>query len=841
MLKDVRHAVRVLLRARWWTLVVILSLALGIGANAALFSAVNRLLLKQLPVKDPNGLVRLRYAGPNDMVTSSSDYGSSRRTANGDTVRTTFSFSMFEQFVANNQTMEDLFACAPFGRVNLVVDGRADIANAFISTGNYYQVLGARARVGRTIVPDDDKPAAPPVAVISSRYWTSRFANDAGVVGKAVQINNVPVTIVGVLSPEFIGVQQTIGNAPDIAVPLAFDQPLNFMNENRVSQPTYWWLQVMGRLRPGVTAAQVQGNLEGTFQSTARAGFDSYLSGITEQERGMLSNRNRTQIPRLLVDTGRRGVYDVNENDSRSITILSVVVAMVLLIVCANVANLLLSRATTRYRELSVRLSLGATRFRLIRQLLTESLLLAAVGGGLGILVGYWGQQLLPGPHGEAAPPDWRLLAFVIGLTGLTGVVFGIAPALRATSVNVNDGLKATSRGVVGGRSVLSKALLIVQVAVSLVLLVGAGLFLRTLQNLRHVDVGFDTQNLALFRINPQLNRYDEKRSLALYRDVLDRLVAIPGVRAAAFSQPALLSGSVNSSSIYVQGRTYASRSRDSINRLVVSPNFFEAMGMPLRTGRGFTMQDHETAPKVVVINETAARKFFPDQNPLGQRFGHSAETTGQMEIVGVLRDAKYSSVRDPAPPTMYVSYLQSRTTNPVMAVRTAGDPRAAVKDMRTVISQIDPNLPLMDVSTQVEQVEQRFTQEKLFAQAYTLFGGIAMLLAAIGLFGLMSYNVSRRTNEIGIRMALGAQRGDVLRLVLRESMILVAAGVAIGIAAALGAGRFVATLLFGLQPTDMLTLAGAIAAMVAVSALAGYLPARRAARVDPMVALRYD
>jgi predicted permease len=498
-----------------------------------------------------------------------------------------------------------------------------------------------------------------------------------------------------------------------------------------------------------------------------------------------------------------------------------------------------------RQKEISVRLSLGATRWRLMRQLLTESLLLAAIGGSLGIVVAYWGRALLPGSPGQHPLLDWRVLAFIAAITLTTGIVFGIVPALRGTAVNVNAALKDTGRGVVGSRSVAGRVLLVVQVAMSLVLLVGAGLFLRTLGNLRHVDVGFDPHNLVLFRVNPSLNRYDEKRMAAFYADLLDRVAGVPGVRGAAMSQPALLSGSVNSTGIYVQGRpaplTRPQDDSHSINRLVISPNFFDVMGIPIVAGRALNDRDVATSPKVVVINEAAVRKYFPNENPLGRHFGGSPETAGDLEIVGVLRDAKYNSVRDEAPPTMYVPYRQTRLSNATIEVRTAMAPAGAMGAIRETVRQIDPNLPLTDVSTQVEQVERRFQQEKLFAQACSLFGGLALLLASIGLFGLMSYNVSRRTNEIGIRMALGAQRGDVLGLVMRESMLLVAIGVGVGLAAAFFASRLLATLLFGLAPRDPLTMLGAVAVMAVVSALAGYLPARRASRVDPMVALHYE
>ena len=847
MLKDLRHAVRMLLHAKGWTTVVVLSLALGIGANTALFSAVNGMLLTKLDVADPDSLVRLRWHGRNDMVNSSSDYGYVQPAADGLNLRTTFSYPMYQQFVADNKTMSDLFACAPFGRINVVVNGQAELATGFISSGNYYRLLGVHARIGRTILPEDDHATAPPVALISSQYWHTRFGSDPAVLGKTVSMNNVQVTIVGVLPPDFTGVQQPIGEAPEVSVPISLLpqlEPVQGPGPSRLAQPTYWWLQIMGRLKPGVTTAQVHGNLETVFQHTARAGLDAYLKDLNDADRAASRNRNRTEVPRLRVEPGSRGIYDTSADEVRSVTILCVIVALVLLIVCANVANLLLARATTRQKELSVRLSLGATRWRLVRQLLTESLLLASVGGALGVLVGYWGKALLPTPQGRLAAFDWRILAFVVLVTGLTGILFGIAPALRGTGVNVNSALKESGRSIIASRSILGRALLVVQVAISLVLLVGAGLFLRTLDNLRRVDVGFNPQNLLLFRVNPALNRYDEARSRTFYREMLEKLGSVPGVRGAAMSQPALLSGSINSTGIYVQGRAYPlgrQTTGNGINRLVVSPNFLDVMGIPIVGGRGLSERDDANAPKVVLINEAAARKYFGRQNPVGQRFGSSLETTGQLEIVGVVRDTKYNSVRAEAPPTMFVPYQQTRLTSAVFELRTAGAAPGVMNAVRDVARQIDPTLPLTDVSTQIEQVERRFAQEKLFAQAYSLFGGLALLLASIGLFGLMSYSVSRRTNEIGIRMALGAQREDVLRLVMRESMLLVAAGVLGGVAIAVGASRFVETLLFGLPPTDPISIAAAIGIMIVVSALAGYLPARRASRVDPMVALHYE
>jgi predicted permease len=597
---------------------------------------------------------------------------------------------------------------------------------------------------------------------------------------------------------------------------------------------------VMGRLKPGVTLQQVEGNLGGVFQRTARAGWASYFAALPAEQRGTSFNQNRKEVPQLRVSSGARGVYDSNPAEVRSITILTIVVALILLIVCANVANLQLSRATARHREIGVRLSLGATRARLIRQLLTECILLALLGAGAGLLVAHWGKQLLPGQAGQA-PLDWRVLLFAGGLGLCTGLFFGLAPAFRATADTVGATLKDSSRSVVGSRGLLGKSLLIVQVAVSLLLLIGAGLFLRTVDNLRKVDLGFNARNLVVFRINPQLNGYDSPRIASLYGRMIERLEAVPGVRAVTLSSPPLLSGSVNTTSIVVEGRPFVRGPQNDVHRMRIAPNFFATMEMPLRAGREFTVRDDLKAPRVAIINQAAVRKFFQNESPLGRRFGSSPETSGEIEIVGIVRDVKYNSVRDEAPATMYVPYTQSPVGAMAFEIRTAGNPALAVAAIREAVRRVDPNVPLMNVSTQMEQIELRFSQERFFAQAYALFGGLALLVASIGLFGLMSYSVTRRTNEIGIRMALGAQPPEVVRMIMRESLILVAVGVLIGLAAALGAGRLIATLLFGVAATDTPTLALAMLVMTAVSAFAGYLPARRASRVDPIAALHYE
>ena len=844
MLKDLKFAIRLLIRSKAWTAMVVLSLALGIGANTALFSAVNGLALRTLPVDDPHSLVRLRHVGRNEMSQNVSEYGAVDRPG-GVPVGTTFSYPMYRELHAANQTLVDLVAGAPASQVNVVVDGNADIATSYIVSGNFYGLLGVGAALGRTIVPDDDQPSAAPVAVVSHAFWTRRFGRDPAILGKVVHVNGTPVTIVGVLSPAFTGVQRAVAQPSDISFPLALDgrinaQPADPKGRPRLEDPAFYWLQMIGRLKAGLTPSQVEGNLGGVFQQAARAGFASVLAAMPAEQQQASMNRDRKEVSRLQISSAASGLYDNAPTEIRAVTILSVVVALILLIVCANVANLQLSRAAARQREISVRLSLGATRGRLVRQLLTESVVLALAGAVFGMLIANWGKQLLPGRTGEA-PLDWRVLGFAAVLALATAIVFGIAPALRATRVPVSAALKENSRTVAGSSAVLGKLLLVVQVAISLVLLIGAGLFLRTVENLRDVDVGFDPRNLVLFRMNPGLNGYDSTRTASLYERLSERLQAVPGVKAVTLSNPPLLSGSVNGTSFIVQGRPFVRGEQNNVNRIRVAANFFETMGIPLLTGRGFTAADSLAAPRVAVVNEAAVRKFFANENPLGRRFGSNPETSDEIEVVGVVRDAKYNSVRDDAPATMYVPYTQGPVGGMAFGVRTASDPAAAVNAIREAVRQVDANVPLMNVSTQMEQIEGRIGQERLFAQAYALFGGLALVVAAVGLFGVMSYSVARRVNEIGVRMALGARRLDVVQMILRESTVLVAAGIAVGIAAALASSRLIAALLFGLQPTDPATIAIAVLVLITVSALASYLPARRAARVDPMVALRAE
>jgi predicted permease len=786
------------------------------------------------------------------MANNTSEYGNVVRVPGAEPVGATFSYPTFAALRQANATLIGLAASVPMNSLNVVVEGAAEIATAYLATGNFHALLGVHAIRGRTLLPEDDQATAAPVTTISEQFWVRRFGRDPAIIGRVIRANDTAVTIVGVTPASFTGVQRVVADAPDLVMPLALDRVLTMpgamypggVESSRLDQPTFWWLQVFGRLKPGVTASQVEGNLTGVFEQVAREGMSSFLASVPEAVRNNTANRNRTDVSRLSVTPMARGLVDTDATSVRGVAIISAIVALILILVCANVANLLLARAAARQKEIAVRLSIGATRTLLIRQLLTESVLLALVGGALGLLVAYWGRALLPGSTGQA-PLDWRVLLFTSAVALATGVLFGIAPALRVTGAGAGEALKETGRSIIGSRTLLPKALLVLQVAISLVLLIGAGLFLRTVSNLRQVDVGFDPRNMVVFGVNPRLNRYDAARIASLFDQLLERLRATPGVRGATLSNPALLAGGISTTRFIVQGRTYPAGAVEApanvIHRVTIAPGFFETMGMRVLRGRELADRDNLAGPRVALINETASRTYFPDEDPLGRRFGTTPETSDQIEIVGVVRDTKYSEVREIAPPTMYLPYQQFATGAMSVVVRTAGDPVAAMPAIREAVRQVDANVPIMNMATQTDLIERRFLQERVFAQAYTLFGALALLVAAIGIFGLMSYNVTRRTTEIGIRMALGAERQTVLQMVLRESLVLVAIGVIIGIGAALGAGRTVSSLLFGLQAADVTTLALAVMLMIAVSTLAGYLPARSASRLGPMQALRHD
>jgi predicted permease len=836
--QDLRYALRMLRRSPGFTAVAVLSLALGIGANTAIFSLVDEVLLKTLPVQRPEELVLFNWlSGPKAMSRGMS--GSvGKDPATGLRTSTSFSYLTFERFRDYGETLAEVFAFAPIQQLNVNVDGQAEIADGQLISGNYYAGLGLRPFQGRTITTADDRAEAGPVAVITYRYWQRRFGLDPAVVGKTVQVNGVPFTIVGITPPGFNGALQ-VGQSADLSIPIAMEPRLRPGNSN-LSQPWLWWVRIMGRLKPGITSDQARGNFEAVFQQSA---LDGWLAGSGQKEA-----RELRDGPALRVGSGGQGLNELRLAYRQPLMILVAVTGLVLLIACVNIANLVLARGAGRHREIAARCALGAGRWRLAQQLLTESLLLAAIGGMLGAVLAYWGKDLLltlPTWGGGGLKLELKLDPTVLGFTAavsiLTGLLFGLAPALRATQVDLASALKDDARSLAGGgRSLMARALVVAQVAMSLVLLVGAGLFLRTLSNLESVDAGFNRENLLLFRVDPVLSGYKGAQAAGLYRTMIERIGAVPGVRAVTVSRHPLLSGSSRVDRVTIMGHVPPSESSDVyIN--VVAPNFFDTMEMPILSGRSLSPRDDELAPKVAVINQVMAKVYFGDENPVGRRFDFGPQTEGKIEIVGVARDARYTGLRAETPPTVYIPLPQDVPPQANFAVRTAIEPGGMIASVRQAVREVDSNLPLFDIKTQSEQAEQSIAQERLFAQLTGAFGLLALLLSAIGLYGVLSYSVARRTAEIGIRMALGAERWDVISMIMRSVMILVLLGVALGLGGALAATRMISGMLYGITPTDPWTIVLAVLVLMAVAMLAGFLPARRASRVDPLAALRYE
>ena len=862
--QDLRYGARMLLKARSFTAIAVMSLALGIGANTALFSIVDVMLLRMLPVKEPDRLVLFRSVSVREFSAGSYTGNSRTDPATGLRNMTSFPYQSFQRMREEDSVLSDIFAFGNVG-LNVSADGQADVATGQAVSGNYFEGLGVKPLLGRVLTDQDDQTAAEPVAVLSYRYWNQRFAANATVIGKQINLNNVAFTIVGITPPGFEGTMQA-GSTQDVTIPIAWEPQIYVDRErSNMNGAGVWWLRLMGRLKPGATAAQAQAQLEGAFHQsvvdhrTARQ-TQSRASGGT-----VIKDLDPQQYPRLFLDPGGQGEMNSRQYYAPSLYMLLGVVGLVLLIACANVANLLLSRASVRQKEIGIRLALGASRWRLIRQLLTESVLMSLLGGVLGIVFALWIKNGLlavddwGGRGMRALEPalDLRVLGFTMVLSLLTGIVFGLAPAFRSTKVDLTPVLKDSARSSsAASRSLLSRGLVVLQVALSLLLLVGAGLFLRTLINLQRVDTGFNTRNLLLFGLQPGLIGYKDEKLTHLYQQLTERLEAVPGVQAVTFSRTALLSQSTSSRSVFL--RDALNQTPDSEGRIKpsgdgyihqVRENFFEAMGIPLLAGRTLKPEDDAKAPRVVVVNQTFAKKYFPDENPIGKRFTFDPTKPDQVEIIGLAQDAKYARQRDDIPPTAYASWRQELRSmaGAIIEVRTAGDPGAAVPAIRQAVAEIDPNLPLNNVKTQIEQADETLRMERLFAKLLTLFGLLAQQLAAIGLFGVMAYAVSQRTREIGIRMALGANRADVLKMILRQGMTLAVIGVVLGLAGAFALTKYLESLLdlknmlYGVKVSDPLTYGVIAAGLTLVAFVACYIPARRATKVDPMVALRYE
>ena len=864
MFRDLRYGLRMLLKQKGFTVVAVLSLALGIGANTALFSVVDAVLLKTLPVPQPEQLVLLEWQSGRPFRVNGMSGTSSVPGPPDVKGLSLFRYEVFEKMrqaraQAPDSPLSDFFTFAPISELTAVVDQQPEIINGQAVSGGYYAGLKVQLSLGRGITDEDDQPGAAPVVVLSHQFWQERFGAEPAVIGQPLKLNRQSFTIIGVTPPAFTGTLQ-VGYHPAVTIPLA-GEPLVQGENSRLGtakEPGVWWLNLMGRLKPGATYEQARDSLNGTFQAEALA------LRPPPRKASEPAQLDPKDYPRLVVGSGSRGMLDMRRVYTATIYGLFIVVGLVLLIACANVANLLLARAALRSAEITVRLAVGAKRWRLVRQLLTESVLLAAVGGAVGVFFAYWGKGVLLAltdkdagflPSGVDISLNWRVLAFTLAVSLLTGVLFGLAPAWRSTSLDLTTSLKQ-SRRTTGAVSRLSKGLIVAQVALSLLLLVGAGLFIRTLYNLQHVNLGFNQDNLLVFTLQPEQSGYKDERLLQFYQQLFARLDTLPGVRAATFGKVALIAEENWSNDFLLPGETEGTAAERDTMRQTVRENYFATMEIPLLHGRGFTVQDDERAPKVAVVSQAFARKFFPSEDVLGKRVTF-IDGKREVEIIGVVADTKYESQREEIQPLFYSPWRQEFAEIGEMhfTLRTAGEPTALAATVRQVVRELDNNLPITELGTQTARSQATLGQERLFARLLSFFGGAALLLAAIGLSGVLAYSVAQRTNEIGIRMALGAQTANVLRLVVWQGMRLVLFGLTVGALTGYGLKRLLASQyfaedawqrqmaerLYGVTGTDPLTFA-VIAGLLTIVALAAcWLPARRATKVNPLVALRYE
>jgi predicted permease len=848
---DLNLAFRQLRKNPAFTAIAVLSLALGIGANTAIFSLVNDFLLRQLPVKNPDELVMLRtIEGARGRMSRFGENNGYIDPATGRFGSTSFSVSIFDRLRAQRSALSDIFAFAPFSKVNVLVDGQPelDVMAQYVS-GTYYSGLGVPALIGRTVTADDDRPGAAAVAVLSYRFWTRRFNQDPRVLGSSITINRIPTTIVGVTPAGFDGAMQ-VGESADVSVPLAGFLTFQPDRTGR-AHASYWWIRIMGRRAPGATLEQVRASLEPVFQETAREGW------LADRALGSGADETMPDPPTLVAEAGGQGENDTRRRFAQPLTVLMVLVGLVLAAACANVANLFLARGLARRREVALRFALGAGRLRVIRQLFAESLLVACGGALLGMLLALWGRGLLLTlrPFGKTSvafdmPIDGRVLGFTIAVAVITSLLFGLAPALGATRVDLSAQFQGGTR-LLGGRGSarLTRTLMIVQVALSLVLLISTGLFARTLANLDRVGAGFDRHHLVLFRIDAVSAGYTVETAQELHTRIQERLQRMPGVRTVTYSSVALLAGVRQNKRIAVPGHAPIAGSSMIVNTNGLASNFFTAMQLPLLLGRGFTERDDGAAPPVAVVNQAFVKTYLEGANPIGRTITIGAGPRDQVEIVGLAADAKYTDLRGPSPATIYLPARQRPDGEADFAVRPASDvsgresaaAAALFPVIRSAVREIDPSLPVLDLRTQEEQFDRLNAQELLFARLSGVFGMFAMALACVGLYGLISQTVTRRTGEIGLRLALGAAPARVLRMVLRESVTLLIAGIALGALAAYASGQVVTAMLFGLSASDPATYMGAAAALGMVCLAATLIPARRASRIDPMVALRVE
>jgi predicted permease len=800
--QDCRYAVRAFRRSPGFTLTALLTLALGIGSNTAIFSLVDAFLLRTLPVRNPQELV---------------------------VVRRSFPYPTFEQFRDRSHSFSGMFAYDE-SHVTVTIDGQPDYLDGDFVTGNYFDVLGVSAIAGRTFRADDDQPGRQAVAVISYRYWDRRFGRQASAIGKTVYLADTPCVIIGVTRPGFFG-RRVAGNSADIVAPMFVQRGVALKDHDEVS--------IMARLNAGVSTEQARAELDVLYRQT-----------LLERA----ARTQRTEVNRIELNPGIRGTSDGNGWFETELRILAGVTGITLLIACVNIANLLLARAAGRQREIAVRLSIGAGRGRLIRQLLTESALLAMAGGALGLLFAKAGVRVLLAvlSYGRSPVPfdlglDLRVLSFAAAISILTGILFGLAPALAAARVDLIPMLKGSERGLESQHSRwrTGHVLVVAQVALSLVLLIGSGLMIRSLKALYDVDFGFERAHVAVAWVLPALAGYDHAREMNLYRELPEKLSAIPGVRSASLLRVRIVGGGGWYRRVWTQGPETIAEEGRKVRCDSVGPRFLATMGIALLSGREFSVADSETSARVAIVSEAMARKFFPNRNPLGLRLGFGGPASGgEVEIVGLARDIRHRVPEDRPAEGVYIPYTQSPGTElgqMNLMVRTAGSAAAVIASMRREVQAIDRNLPLVGARTQAEEIDGVFGSQRSLATLLSVFGMLALVLTSVGLYGTMSQAVGRRTKEIGIRAALGAERGDLLWMVLRQALWLIAAGVAIGVPMAAAGTQWIASMLFGVKAGDGVTMGVTVVGMIGTGVAAAYVPARRAMGIDVMRALREE
>ncbi len=841
VLRDVRYAIRQLRKSPALVLAVVLSLSIGVGTNAAIFSLVDAAILKPLPVKDPDSLriVEWTNAGFPDGVNNIN--GDFNQISNGRVQVSSVGANLYRHLAREQTAFEPLIGIADADSVAIAVEASAaeQVSLQYVS-GNFFQGLGVPPVIGRPFRAEEDRVGQEPVVVVSHRFWMRRFGGGSDALDRNVRINNVPVRIVGVAPPRFFGLRA--GQWTDVYAPLAARVALRPGQDDgapRAEDDSDWWVRQVGRLKRDVPETAARAQIAGLFRHL-----------YVPEGKSIEPDR----IPELITLPGRRGFDALNPTDAKALLILMLLVGVLLLIVCANVANLLLSRSVGRQRESAVRLALGAARTRLFRQHLIESGILALLGGGAGLGLGYLfarSVHLLFQTGRDASSAfdlhlDPRVLAYTSGLSILTAFLFGLAPAVRAARADVTDTLKAQARSVIGGRFRLPRLLVSIQIALCLTALVAAGLLGRTLQNLNWIDVGFDRENLAYASVNPWQAGYSAERVGPYIERVQEELARLPGVLRISTVQVRPLQGGGNRSRVNIPGSPSAFErgvvsEAQAVNVNRVGDGFFDTLRIPLMAGRAIERRDIRPNTDAVVVDELFARRFFRNQNPVGRRFGYGKENNSR-EIVGVVPNSSYNTLRGSAHPTIYEPYLSGDLRGPIhLAIRATVESGRLTEGVRRAIATVDPAVPLTEFHTQTALIDRLLRTERLLGFLSGAFGLVALTLAAIGLGGLLAYAVGRRTNEIGVRMALGAAARDVIRMVLRDSLWMVGTGILIGLPCAYAVARMLKTALFKLEPFDPPTAALSLLTLLAVALLAAWIPARRAARIDPMTALREE